>query len=759
MKYLSTILLLFVAWTVAGTTVYRSPSPVENVEVVEQYDGATTVRFGLVALKALDVMMPGFGTGTAFRMPGGGFMAKVGAPDLPVIRRMVRVPETGKVRLEVLDTETSSLGGRYDVVPFQEPPTWSGPAPAFSIDRAIYDGASSFPASPVTLESVEIFGDIRVAWITYCPVRVNPSTGDVDLVTSATVRVSCGDEPGVNELRRHARGYTRSFVKMYDQVLGMDPINETDIIDGSYVFIGTSESIGKVEDLIKWKSQKGYQVETGLLSDIGTSVSDIDAWLEDAYNNWDNPPEYVLLVGDHDVVPSPQYSGDRTHAADNLYAVVGDGTLPSMHIGRFSGDHINDLSYIAWKTTQHEASPYQPDSINWFLRGFSMACTDFKAPEEALLLHEFFEAHAIDSDFYCKKLGGTTPSRDQVISDINEGRSVISYIGHGDITKWVTSDFRISHIANLTNGRKLPWVYTIGCQNGEFDGNYCFCEAFLSEGSVSSPKGALVIMGSSTYTPVGPGDTLQIHTFRGYFTEKLYHLGAAHTWGKTKCDEYFGSKGKDMIMMATLFGDPETSTYHDTAPIPVLHNSHSSTISSGDFSVTVTDSSSKSPVKGALVAAYYSDTDKLLDSGYTDSTGTVKLNIPSIPGSKQVTITSTAHNMSPAFTYANPTVGIEETTMQPITELFLDAPKPNPVFTSASITFGVPAASTVTIRVYDISGRSVAVLQPGELEAGVRTISWNGTDGDGAPVPDGVYVMKLEVPGYGTVSRLFSVLH
>jgi len=88
----------------------------------------------------------------------------------------------------------------------------------------------------------------------------------------------------------------------------------------------------------------------------------------------------------------------------------------------------------------------------------------------------------------------------------------------------VISDFNITSISNLTNGRKMPWVFTIGCQNGEFDGYYCFTEAFLSEGSIADPKGAVNVMGSSTNTPVGPGDTLQVHTFRGYFTEDIYHL-------------------------------------------------------------------------------------------------------------------------------------------------------------------------------------------------------------------------------------------
>ncbi|MCD4700832.1 MAG: T9SS type A sorting domain-containing protein [Candidatus Aegiribacteria sp.] len=762
MKYFAILIVLIAATFASGEIVFRSPALVEDVLLFESTDNSKLIEFNLSALECIEIELQGFGSGSVFRIPSnGGFLATVGSPDLPVIRRMVLIPPYGDIELEIV-TEESQYLGRYDIAPYQQPSTYSGGPSPYRIDNSVYSASQAFPSSSVELESINILRDIRVAWIRYNPVSVNPVTGDVSIVTSVVVNVKGIGGSGENELVRCPGGYTRSFLRLYEEVIGFGPVMDIDIVDGSYLFIGSGESIGEAQDLISWKIQKGYNVEIGLLSDIGTTVSAIDAWIENAFNTWPNPPEYIMLVGEDTVVPTPQYTGPppyyEIHAADNQYAVVGSGVLPSMNIGRICGNDTDDLAYISWKIHQNEMNPYQPTGENWFMKGFSMACTDFEAPQEALRLHQLFQAHAIESDFYCSALGGTTPSRPQIISDINEGRSVISYIGHGSSSAWITTGFNISHIAALTNGRRMPWVYTIGCQNGEFDNYYCFCEAFLSEGTIADPRGAITIMGSSTYTWVGTGDTLQIHTFRGYFTEELHHLGAAHTWGKFKCNEYFGtSTSNDMIMMAHLFGCPETDIYNDTAPLSLLTNTHAAVIEPGTFQVTVTDDS-KASVEGALVAAYYSDTDELLDSDYTDASGIVNLTIASIPGSNAVTITSTAHNRYPDITYADATVGIEGGPSGTDLSFFLNGPVPNPVTAMASIQFGIPMAGKAELTVYDLSGRVVTSFETGELEAGTHSISWNATTKSDNAVPNGIYFVKLTVPLEGTLTRSFLVL-
>ena len=59
------------------------------------------------------------------------------------------------------------------------------------------------------------------------------------------------------------------------------------------------------------------------------------------------------------------------------------------------------------------------------------------------------------------------------------------------------------------------------------------------------------------------------------------------------------------------------------------------------------------------------------------------------------------------------------------------------------IRFGAPSLSSVTLRVFDAAGRLISTLFNG-ASIGEREIVWRGTDGDGKPLPPGLYVCHFE---------------
>ncbi len=68
---------------------------------------------------------------------------------------------------------------------------------------------------------------------------------------------------------------------------------------------------------------------------------------------------------------------------------------------------------------------------------------------------------------------------------------------------------------------------------------------------------------------------------------------------------------------------------------------------------------------------------------------------------------------------------------------------PNPVRSSATISFTIPSASNVELKVYDASGRCVRTLVDGNLSAGAHTVTWDARDDMGKPVANGVYFYRL----------------
>ena len=102
---------------------------------------------------------------------------------------------------------------------------------------------------------------------------------------------------------------------------------------------------------------------------------------------------------------------------------------------------------------------------------------------------------------------------------------------------------------------------------------------------------------------------------------------------------------------------------------------------------------------------------------------------------------------------ADATTGIEAAEAPPAL-LRLEAPRPNPVGTSAEIAYTLSRIGGVRLAVYDVQGRQVAVLAEGMRDRGSHTMRWDGRDRRGAEIPSGVYFLRLESSGGVQVQKV-----
>jgi hypothetical protein len=79
---------------------------------------------------------------------------------------------------------------------------------------------------------------------------------------------------------------------------------------------------------------------------------------------------------------------------------------------------------------------------------------------------------------------------------------------------------------------------------------------------------------------------------------------------------------------------------------------------------------------------------------------------------------------------------------------------PNPFNQSTVIRFDNNRAQTVTLEIFDITGRKVRTLTKGFLPAGSFRFNWNGKDASGADVPSGVYFYRVKTPQAVVTKRL-----
>ena len=100
-------------------------------------------------------------------------------------------------------------------------------------------------------------------------------------------------------------------------------------------------------------------------------------------------------------------------------------------------------------------------------------------------------------------------------------------------------------------------------------------------------------------------------------------------------------------------------------------------------------------------------------------------------------------------------VGIEETELQPIPKVFsLSNPFPNPIAKFATIKYGVPRLSHVSIKVYDITGRVVKTLISGEKKPGFYTLKWNSESDSGDRVAQGIYFIRMVTSDFTFTKKL-----
>ena len=181
-----------------------------------------------------------------------------------------------------------------------------------------------------------------------------------------------------------------------------------------------------------WKRRVGYEVNYVSSSSIVNNAGDLENYIETAYQAWDNPPEYVTIIGDaegsYDVPTHFENWSGYNGEGDHPYStIVGNDLLPEVFLGRLSFDSQSHLQTIISKTLNYESSPYMGE--NWFQRaclvgdastsGISCVITNDNI-KEVLQLHGYDDIRTV--------YGGSFPS--QMTNNLSDGLGFFNYRGY-----------------------------------------------------------------------------------------------------------------------------------------------------------------------------------------------------------------------------------------------------------------------------------------------------------------------------------------
>ena len=227
----------------------------------------------------------------------------------------------------------------------------------------------------------------------------------------------------------------------------------------------------------------------------------------------------------------------------------------------------------------------------------------------------------------------------QAVDLINDGIGIINYTGHAGPTGWGNgAPLGVNDVNNLTNNTKYPFIFTVGCNPGEFN-NYteCFCESWLWATDENGPAGAIGHLGSTisqSWEPPMHGQyAMNVILTEAYENNITRSYGGITTNGCMHMNDAQGSSGINETNHWTLFGDPSLTIRTATPTELIVNHSDAIVMGSPQFNISTNTNDG---------LAALSQNGELLASAYIEN-GTVQLSINElnlIPGNYDLVITS-----------------------------------------------------------------------------------------------------------------------
>ncbi|MCF7811807.1 hypothetical protein K9N50_12560, partial [bacterium] len=571
-----------------------------------------------------------------------------GGPALPVISRLVAVPDGYSVRARVSNIHESA----YELAAY---------ADRDEIYNRSLRSASSLPI-------VEVGEPGWMRWLRVAPVVIRPAVYRADEHT-----ITCADRveiefefvrdgSSIGEAPDPERYWSQAFEDYFQATL----INSASIENygfilpggrviqrGSYLIITDQSLVNIAEflDFVDWKRRKGFDVVVAPIYRAGIQNSEIKDYIQTAYDEWDRPPEFVLLLGDVNAstfhlptydIRSPE---DDLDATDQPYVMLeGDDYFIDAFIGRISTDYPSpgDTQITLKRYLNQERDILSLDDLDMdafhravvFAGNYGDGGVPVLSPVETSqwLADRLREKNYEVYEQYYRKAGDDNSS-DHIVEAINRGVNLVSYRGWADSHGTHYPEFYILDLAQLQNEPLLPLFTFFVCRTGDFNNRYrikCFGEESIVQGSRRTPRGALAFYGpSDLHTKTQFNNPMLGGFYEALMYKNIRVLGPLTLAGKMEIwsgyphkRERNGLERPGEVEFYThvynILGDPEVNIYFD-APFR-LDVEHTDELSVGDtytmFSVKDEDGA---PVRKALVTLRKADETEI--SVLTDADG------------------------------------------------------------------------------------------------------------------------------------------
>lgn len=326
------------------------------------------------------------------------------------------------------------------------------------------------------------------------------------------------------------------------------------------VIISHGNFIAAAEPLAAYRRSQGLTVEVVNVEDVydesnfgSITPLSIRSFLQSVN------PKYALLIG------------DANYDHRNYQNTQPSNFVPTRNFESIYGEAVSDDLLVDFNNDNIPDFPIGrlPVNNNAGLQNIINKIQSFEAAVGTALLQKgglFISDSALDWDFYGSNLkvraelpantpakfikrtdGDSATVRQMIINDINSGRFLVAYSGHGQIGAWwATAAFSRNDAAVLTN-TVYPLFLPLNCLNGAFADSL---NESLAEAMVESEHGAVAAWSSSGLTYPDQQEVMAIRFFRAIGNSEFARLGDAVKISKGSTPD------ADVRRSWILLGDP-----------------------------------------------------------------------------------------------------------------------------------------------------------------------------------------------------------
>ncbi|MEZ5196601.1 MAG: C25 family cysteine peptidase [Bacteroidales bacterium] len=452
-------------------------------------------------------------------LPGHFLPGNAGAPDFPGSGRYIAIPQGAEATFRIVSIRRDTLNNFTLSPAFRIPKdTETGPLD-YTRNESIYSANKFFPEKPIVLSKRDMIRGIDIVILGITPFHYNPVTKQLIVFRDIKIEIEfTGGNGHFGEDRLRSRWWDPLLSDMLLNYESLPKMNYNKSYQASdetgceYLIIAPNSTEFQVwaDSIRKFRSTQGILTKVVTLNEIGgNTATQIEDYIDNAYNTWDIAPAACLLLGDYGTSASNRIISpvwENYCVSDNIFGDVNGNNLPDIIMARITSQDEVELQVMVTKFTNYEKSPptdedyynHPVTSLGWQTSSWFQLCSEaiggfwrevqgkdpvrinevydgtpgdvWSTAANADALVEYFGPNGLG---YIPELpselgGWTGGTADMITTAIDSGAFMVQHRDHGFEEGWAQPQYSITDINNLIN-TDLTFIWSVNCLTGKFN--------------------------------------------------------------------------------------------------------------------------------------------------------------------------------------------------------------------------------------------------------------------------------------------------